>query len=88
MYLFKMLVYCCLHTVYVCILCLLGYISSAPKGLNYTYKVRKGVENVLLVNLTWNAPESTHGDIRTYIVEYIANDSSTPTIREVTSVGA
>ena len=41
---------------------------------------------MLLVDLTWDIPESTHGNIRNYMMEYIYNTISAPTAREIISV--
>jgi len=41
---------------------------------------------VLLVDLTWDIPESTHGNIRNYMVEYINNAISTPATKDIISV--
>jgi len=57
----------------------LGYESSAPRNLSYSHKIQKGINNVLLVNLTWDIPELTHGSIRNYMVEYESIDASAPT---------
>lgn len=64
---------------------LLGYLSSGPRNLNYTYKVQQGVRNVVLANFTWDAPEFTHGAILNYKVEYITNDTTNGTSSSITS---
>ena len=66
---------------------LLGYLSSVPRNLNYTYEIQHNIRNVLFINLTWDAPEYTHGDIQNYMVEYMTNDASVPVTSDVTSVG-
>ena len=42
---------------------------------------------MLFINLTWDAPEYTHGDIQNYMVEYMTDDASDPVTSDVTSVG-
>ena len=72
---------------YIYISALLGYLSSVPRNLNYTYEIQRNISNVLFINLTWDAPEYTHGDIQNYMVEYMTDDVSDPVTSDVTSVG-
>ena len=69
---------------------LIGFTPTAPRNFNYTVEIQPGISNVLLVNFTWDIPETTHGEIYDYFVEYITNDTfsaNTTTTSDTTLVG-
>ena len=65
---------------------LLGYVPSVPRNLNYTYEIQHNISNVLFINLTWDTPETTHGSILNYMVEYMTIDASDPVTGDVIAV--